>query len=263
LLKEEIDKKGRHAFNEKMISSSEKRKSGENESISSFLKQKDVKVQKHVLSGADTSNRAGKVDLLSNLNKQTELINPVKDKGYQVDAEAGQINIQKNTEALNFTNTIKTVEQGEKPFRGYLPASIVDQVGKQISKSILSGDQVVTLRLKPPELGTVGIEMDIKDHTLRLSMTAEHHSVKELLLNNVHELKEALVQHGVKLEKVDVQINYNFGQSLNASKEGSDNGQGWRENFNEEGFHSDNHTEGPLDRSINMTSGNNLLDLVA
>jgi flagellar hook-length control protein FliK len=122
---------------------------------------------------------------------------------------------------------------------------------------------VVTLKLKPPDLGTVGIKIDIKDHALRLSMTAEHHSVKELLLNNVHELKEALVQHGVKLEKVDVQINYNFGQSLNASKEGTDNEQGWRKSFNGEAFRSDNHTEGALESPTNMMSASNLLDLVA
>ncbi|MBU1161613.1 MAG: flagellar hook-length control protein FliK [Proteobacteria bacterium] len=263
LLKEEINKKGRHAFNEKKISSLEKNKSGKNEYISSFLKQKDVKVMNQVGPNADTSNHSGKGDFLSNLNKQTGLINPVKEEGYHVDTEAGQINVPKNTEAFNFTNTLKTVEHGEKPFRGYLPASLVDQVGKQISRSILRGDQVVTLQLKPSGLGTVRIKMDIKDHTLRLSMTAEHHSVKELLLNNVHELKEALVQHGVKLEKVDVQINSNFGQSLNASKEGTDNGQGWTKDFNGERFHSDNHTEGPHERPINIMSGSNLLDLVA
>ena len=263
LLKEEINKKDRHAFNEKVISSSEKNKSVKNESISSFLKQKNPHVQNHVGPNSNASNQSGKADLLSNLNNQKDLINPMKEGNHRVDAETGQINVNRNTEALNFTNTLKTVEQGEKSFRGYIPASIVDQVGKQISRSILRGDQVVTLKLKPPDLGTVGVKIDIKDHALRLSMTAEHHSVKELLLNNVHELKEALVQHGVKLEKVDVQINYNFGQSLNASKEGTDNGQGWKKNFNGEEFGSDNHMAGPLDRPINIMSGSNLLDLVA
>ena len=263
LLKDENNKKGRHDFNEKVISSSEKSKSGKNEFISSFLNQKDAKVQKNVGPNANTSNHSGKADLISNLNKQTELINPVKEGSYRVDTETGQINVTRNTEALNFTNTLKTVEQGEKSFRGYIPASIVDQVGKQISRSILRGDQVVTLKLKPPDLGTVGVKIDIKDHALRLSMTAEHHSVKELLLNHVHELKEALVQHGVKLEKVDVQINFNFGQSLNASKEGTDNEQGWRKNFNGEEFRSDNPIEGPLERPINIMSKSNLIDLVA
>ena len=263
LLKEEINKKNQPAFNEKKISSLEKNKSGENEYISSFLKQKDVKAKNYVGPNLGTSNHSGKDDLLSNLNKQTELINPVKEEGYRVDKEAGQFNATRNTEAFNFTSTLKTVEHGEKPFRGYIPASIVDQVGKQISRSILRGDQLVTLQLKPPDLGTVRIEMDIKDHTLRLSMTADHHSVKELLLSNINELKEALVQHGIKLEKVDVQINYNFDQSLNASKEGTDNGQGWRQDFNGEEFYSDNHTEVPHERPINIMSESNLLDLVA
>jgi len=261
LLKEEINKKGNHAFNEKKVSSLEKDKSGKNESISSFLKQKNVKVKNYVGPDAGTLNHSGKADLLSNLNKQTEVINPVKEQGYRADKETGQINVPRNTEAFNFTNTLKTVEHGEKPFRGDLPASLVDQVGKQVSRS--RGDQVVTLQLKPSGLGTVRIKMDIKDHTLRLSMTAEHHSVKELLLNNINELKEALVQHGVKLETVDVQINYNFGQSLNASKERTDNGQGWRQDFNEEEFHSDNHTQGRHERPINIMSESNLLDLVA
>jgi len=256
LLKEEINKKGNYVLNEK-------NKSVENESISSFLKQKDVKVMNHARINAGNSDSSGKADLLLNLNKQTELINPVKKEGYRVDTEAGKINVPRNTEAFNFTNTLKTVEHGEKPFRNYLPASIVDQVGKQISRSILRGDQVVTLLLKPPDLGTIRIKIDIKDHILRLGMIAEHHSVKELLLNNVHELKEALVQHGVKLEKVDVQINYNFGQSLNASKEGTENGQGWRRDIDGERFHSDNHTEGPHERPINIMSGSNLLDLLA
>ena len=263
LLKEEMNKKGHHAFNEKKISSLEKSKSGENEYISSFLKQKNVKVMNHVRPNADTSNRSGKTDVLSNLNKQTGLTNPVKEQGYHVDTEIGQINVPKNAEAFNFTNTLKTVEHGEKSFRGDLPVSLIDQVGKQISRSILRGDQVVTLQMKPSGLGTVRIKMDIKDHTLKLIMTAEHHSVKELLLNNVHELKEALVQHGVKLEKVDVQIDYNLGQSLNASKEGTDNGQEWRKDFNGKQFQSDNHTEGPHERSINIMSGSNLLDLIA
>jgi flagellar hook-length control protein FliK len=263
LLKEEISKKGHHTFNEKKISSLEKNKSGKNESISSFLKQKGVKSQNHVGSNADTSNHSKKADLLSNLNAKTELIHPVNEKGYRLDTEAGQINVPRNTEAFNFSNTLKTVQHGETSFRGHLPASLVDQVGKQISRSILRGDQVVTLQLKPPDLGKVRIKMDIKDHTLRLSMTAEHHSVKELFLNNVHELKEALVQHGVKLEKVDVQINYNFDQSLNASKEGTDNGQGWRHDFNGEEVHSESHTEELHERLINIMSGSNLLDLVA
>ena len=263
LLKEETNKKDHNVDTKKGLPSLEKSKSGKNESISSFFKQKDVKVKNYVGPHANTSSRSEKADLPVNLNKQTELISPTKENGYRLDTKAGQINAPENSEAFNLTNMLKTVEHGEKPLRGYIPVSLVDQVGKQISKSILRGDQLVTIQLKPPDLGKVNIKMDIKDHILKLSMTAEHHSVKELLLNNIHELKEALVQHGVKLEKVDVQINHNFGQSLNASKEGTDNRQDWRQDFNEEEFHSNNHKEIQHERPINMSSGSNLLHLVA
>ena len=263
LLKEETDQKGRIVDTKKVLPSLEKSKSGKNESISSFIKQKEVKVKNYAGPHTNTSNRSEKADMLQNVNRQTELVSPIKEKTYHTNTEAGQINAPENSEAFNFTNMLKTVEQGEKPLRGYIPVTLVDQVGKQISKSILRGDQFVTLQLKPPDLGKVNIKMDIKDHILKLSMTAEHHSVKELLLNNIHELKEALVQHGVKLEKVDVQINHNFGQSLNASKEGTDNRQDWRQDFNEEEFHSNNHKEIQHERPINITSGSNLLHLVA
>ncbi|MBW2491713.1 MAG: flagellar hook-length control protein FliK [Deltaproteobacteria bacterium] len=263
LLKEEIRKKDNHVFNEKVVPSLEKSKSSKNASISSFLKQKDDKVQNPVGPNTDVSNYSKKTDLMSDLNKKIELIIPVKEKGYRVDKEVGQINVSRNTDPFNFTNTLRTVEQGEKPFRGYLPTTLVDQVGKQISRSILRGDRVVTLQLKPPDLGTIRIKMDIKDRTLKLGMIADHHSVKELLINNVHELKESLVQQGVKLEKLDVQVNSNSGQSLNASKEGTDSKKGWRKNYNGERFHSDNHTEGLHERAISIVSGSNLLDLVA
>jgi flagellar hook-length control protein FliK len=263
LLKEDADKKGHNVDTKKVMPSLEKTKSGKNESISSFIKQKDVKVKNYAGPNTNTSSRSEKADSLVNLNKQTELISPIKENGYGTDTKAGQINAAENSEAFNFTNMLKTVEHGEKPLRGYIPVTLVDQVGKQISTSILRGDQFVTLQLKPPDLGKVNIKIDIKDHNLKLSMTAEHHTAKELLLNNIHELKEALVQHGVKLEKVDVQINHNFGQSLNASKEGTDSRQEWRQDFNEEEFHSDNHAEGTHEGLINITSGSNLLHLVA
>lgn len=221
------------------------------------------KVKIRMKSDADTLTHSEKADSMSKLNKQVELINSMKKEGYHVDKKAQQLSITKNTEVFNITNTFKTIESGEKSFRGYLPTSLVEQIGKQISRSLLRGSQVVTLQLKPPDLGTVRIRIDIKDHTLKLNMVAEHQSIKELLLNNVHELKESLVQHGVKLEKIDVQVNSNFGQSLNASKEGPDSGHEWKHDFNGKGFQPDNPSEGAHERPVNILSRNNLLDLVA
>ena len=102
-----------------------------------------------------------------------------------------------------------------------LPAYLLNQVGRQISRSILRGESVVKLQLHPPELGGVKVDMDINGRTLKLGMIIENSSVKELLLSSAHELKQALVEQGIKLDKLDVQVNYDSGHSLNNSNESS------------------------------------------
>ena len=160
----------------------------------------------------------------------------------------------------NFSEKLNAAESNNNSFRSSLPAYLVDQVGKQISRSILRGDRIVRLQLKPPELGRVKINIDIKDSTLKLGMIAEHSSVKELLLSNVHELRAALVSQGIKLENIDIQINYGFGQSLAGSKEG----KRWDQDSHGKGdFISKNSAEVLQSEPLKMIVGNNLLNLVA
>jgi len=263
LMEEKADKNRNPLFDKKQISSSEKNNTNINTAMSSFLKQKGDKVTHHGQLDVNTSNLKEKGNVISDLNKKVGLMNPVERDNDPIQAKTGQMDAPRNTASLSFADTIGTVEYNDNGSGAYLQTSLIDQVGKQLSRSILRGDRIVTLELKPPELGTVKIKLDMKDHTLRLGMIAEHHSVKELLLNNIHQLKEALLQQGVKLDKVDVQIDYNFGQSLNGSKEGTNSGPGSRRDFNEKRFSSDTLVQGTSVLPMNVTIKNNLLDLVA
>jgi flagellar hook-length control protein FliK len=146
------------------------------------------------------------------------------------------------------SETINTVKQDLRPVRDFLPDYPINQVGKQISRSIL---------IKPPELGVLKVEMDIKGNILKLGMIAENSSIKELLPSNVHEPREPLVEQGVKLDRLDVQINNNSGQSLTNSKEG----QG--QELIGGPFIAEDDTEDPISDSRNMATGDHLLDLVA
>jgi len=160
-----------------------------------------------------------------------------------------------------FSETINTVKQNQVPVRGFFPAYLIDQIGKQISRSILRGERVIRLQLKPPELGVLKVEMDIKDNILKLWMITENSSVKDLLLSNAHQLREALVEQGVKLGRFDIQINYNFDQSLANSKEGLKDGQGHE--INKGPFMAEDDTDDRLSGPGNMATGDHLLDLVA
>jgi hypothetical protein len=68
----------------------------------------------------------------------------------------------------------------------------------------------------------------MKNNVLKVAIVSEHHAVKELLVSHVHELKEALLEQGIELQSVDVQIDYNFSQSMANAQKGLDRSHPWR-----------------------------------
>jgi hypothetical protein len=112
-------------------------------------------------------------------------------------------------------------ERTPHPTESTLPNHVIDQLGRQISRSLVRGDGIVQLRLKPAELGTVRLEMQMVDNHMNVSVAAENGAVKELLLANVQELKEMLQAQGIRLEKLDVQVGDNFRQAYSDLNEGA------------------------------------------
>ena len=108
------------------------------------------------------------------------------------------------------------------------PLHVINQVGRQMAFAIRRGENQVRLQLKPPDLGSIQLDMVMKDHVLKVAMITEHHAVKELLMSHVQELREALVDQGVELQRIDINIDHHFGQSLaNAQRDLSD-AHSWR-----------------------------------
>ncbi len=162
-----------------------------------------------------------------------------------------------------FTDTINNAKNQPKIARDLLPAYLINQVGRQISRSILKGESVFKLQLHPPELGGMKVDMDIKDNILKLGVIIENSSVKELLLSNAHELRQALVEQGVKLDKLNIQISYNSGQSLNNSKGSSKQNQRWGKGTNSISLIGENGSEQPQSMQRFMLGSDRLLDLTA
>lgn len=118
-----------------------------------------------------------------------------------------------------------TTKQGARP----IPLYVVNQVARQISLSLHRGENNIRLQLKPPQLGAIQIDMHMKDSVLKIGMTTENNSVKEFLVSSIQELRDSLVQQGVKLEKLDVQVNYNLGQSMAQARPGQNGFQRQRQ----------------------------------
>jgi hypothetical protein len=170
----------------------------------------------------------GKNSVSNELESGRAVESRTQDGQHDFRLEAGIKEAFSNESGPRFSEAASEVSENQRPAaRGFLPGYLVEQVGRQIARSLLGGQRVVRLQLKPPELGMLKVEMDIKDHVLKLGMITENSSVKELLLSNAHELRDALVQQGVKLERLDVQINYDSNQSLAHSKEDPGEERNW------------------------------------
>jgi hypothetical protein len=70
--------------------------------------------------------------------------------------------------------------------------------------------------------------MVMKDHVLKVAMITEHHAVKELLMSHVQELRAALVEQGFELQRIDINIDHHFGQSLANAQRDLNDANSWR-----------------------------------
>jgi flagellar hook-length control protein FliK len=208
-------------------------------------------------------NAAKAADLVSEFKGGRGSKAGINTESFNTQSQTSATNINPQMAAAAITDAVNSAGQHEKPFQDFLPTYLVDQVGRQLSRALLRGDRVIRLWLKPPELGAVKIEMDMKESVLRLEMIAENSTVKELLLSNVHELRNALAEQGVKIEGLDVQVGHDFNHSLADSKEGLKERQRLIKQQDSGLSAEEIMTDDPISWLRNRAAGERLLNLVA
>ncbi len=110
--------------------------------------------------------------------------------------------------------TAKGTEQGVEP------AKFVQRVAKAfVALGQRSGP--VRLKLYPPELGSLRMEITVKNGTLNARVEAETAAAKSVLLENLPLLRERLAEQGVKVDRFDVGVS---DQSQGGPSERSDDG---------------------------------------
>ncbi|MBI5234551.1 MAG: flagellar hook-length control protein FliK [Deltaproteobacteria bacterium] len=83
---------------------------------------------------------------------------------------------------------------------------LANQVGEKIGIVFKKGMSEATLRIEPPELGSIKIDMAIKDGFVTTRIIVEHAAVKDALDANVLLLKESLEQSGFKVDEIDISL---------------------------------------------------------
>ena len=103
-----------------------------------------------------------------------------------------------------------------------LPAYVLNQVGRQIIRSHQNGMNQLELQLKPPHLGRLQMQINHSGDAIRVSIVTEQIAAREILLSHVGELRTHLTEQGMRVEKIDIQFDQSFDQSMaNARHESS------------------------------------------
>jgi flagellar hook-length control protein FliK len=165
------------------------------------------------------------------------------------------------TESLtNMPERLVTPEQ-KSPVRT-LPAYVMNQVGRQILRSLQRGNPEIWLQLKPPHLGRLQMRIDGSGDGMRVHIVTEHRGTQEMLLSHANELKSALAEQGVKLVKVDIQFDQSFEQSMAHS--GQDSEKMFHRRRKKSGFVLGGELEADIeDKPVNVRADEGVLDLVA
>ncbi len=101
-----------------------------------------------------------------------------------------------------------------------LPSFVMEQVSRQLVKSVKRGDNQLLINIKPPRLGRLQMSLENASNGLKISIVAEHSATKEMLTSQISELRNMIAEQGVLVDSIDVQINQDFGANL--AQQGND-----------------------------------------
>ena len=143
-----------------------------------------------------------------------ELINKnMESKGGNNDLNENKFSLHSGQEFDNI-GEVKTVENKAEPFNRVLESKISEQIIEKVNLNIKNGKKEIKIKLKPEFLGRISMKISTDNQQIMVKVMAEHLHVKELIENNLNHLKTALNQHGLDVDKFDVFLAQDSGQSF-------------------------------------------------
>ena len=86
------------------------------------------------------------------------------------------------------------------------PQVIIPQVVEGASNLLRSGSGRVVITLHPPQLGTIDMDIQVRDNKVSMLMLADNHEIKQVLESSLTQLRNALSEQGLQVDRVDVLV---------------------------------------------------------
>jgi len=123
-----------------------------------------------------------------------------------------------NSPSVNLTSTTSESRVETEVVSTVDRARFVQRVSGAI-RSANDQDGLVQLKLSPPELGSLRIEISVKQGILTAKLETETAAARAVLLDNLPALRERLAEQEIRIEKFDVDVRDESRQQENASTE--------------------------------------------
>ncbi|MBW1940718.1 MAG: flagellar hook-length control protein FliK [Deltaproteobacteria bacterium] len=87
-----------------------------------------------------------------------------------------------------------------------LETDVLSQIVKKAALNLKNGQTQVKIEIKPESLGHLRMQISTENHQVTAKIMAENPLVKEIIENNIHQLKTELQNHGLEIDKFDVDV---------------------------------------------------------
>ncbi len=131
-------------------------------------------------------------------------------KGLETTKVNPDLQVQPPTTTAN--TAVKAVESNKPVLpenllaRGATEAKIINQIADRMTVRSNGSQNEVHLKLDPPSLGTVRMNITTSGDTVRTVIVAENHAVKQVIENNFNQLRDAMGEQGLKVDSFTVTV---------------------------------------------------------
>ncbi len=182
---------------------------------------------------SESSNKTSSLgELLNDKNAQANIIqtesfaDAKSFKGLETTKTGPDLQLQSPSVAAN--TAVKAMESS-KPIlpenllaRGATEAKIINQLADKMTVRTNGAQNEVQVRLDPPSLGKVRMNITTSGDSVRATIVAENPAVKQVIENNFNQLRDAMGEQGLKLDSFTVTVG---GESANQNPSGQASGE--------------------------------------
>ena len=125
-------------------------------------------------------------------------------------------------------NAIKTTQANRSVLpekliaRGASETKIINQIINKLNVRTTGAQNEVHVKLDPPSLGTVRLNITTAGDSVRTVIIAENHAVKQTIESNFNQLRDAMNDQGLKVDSFSVTVG---GESGNSNQSGKQMGE--------------------------------------